>query len=85
VGASGLMHGGQRWRTRMLPKLTRDHEVNANDVRGLLGTGVSCEQIEDAPAVCVTFNTIESTTLSRSFGWDTRSTHRHRGESPRPR
>jgi hypothetical protein len=67
--------GGRVWsnapwpalRTRMLRKLTRDHAVNANDVRGLLGAGVSCEQIEDALAVCVTFNTIDR--LSRSFGW----------------
>jgi hypothetical protein len=64
VGASGLMHRGQRWRTRMLRKLTRDHAVNANDVRGLLGAAVSCEQIEDTLAVCVTFNTIDR--LSRS-------------------
>jgi hypothetical protein len=40
--------------------------VNANDVRRLLGAGVSCEQIEDALAACVTFNTIDR--LSRSFG-----------------
>jgi hypothetical protein len=40
--------------------------VNGNDVRGLLGAG-SREQIEDALAVCVTFNTNDR--LSRSFGW----------------
>jgi hypothetical protein len=41
--------------------------VNANDGRGLLGAGVSREQIEDALAICVTFNTNDR--LSRSFGW----------------
>jgi uncharacterized peroxidase-related enzyme len=52
---------------RMLRKLTRDHAVTADDMRALLAAGVSREQIEDALAVCFTFNTVDR--LSRTFGW----------------
>ena len=52
---------------RMLRKLTRDHTVNADDMRAVLAAGVSREQIEDALAVCFTFNTVDR--LSRTFGW----------------
>jgi uncharacterized peroxidase-related enzyme len=41
---------------RMLGKLTREHAVDANDMRAVLATGVSREQIEDALAVCFAFN-----------------------------
>lgn len=44
---------------RMLRKLTREHTVDADDVRAVLAAGVSREQIEDALAVCFTFNTID--------------------------
>jgi uncharacterized peroxidase-related enzyme len=44
---------------RMLRKLTREHTLNANDMRALLAAGVSPEQIEDALAVSFTFNTID--------------------------
>jgi alkylhydroperoxidase family enzyme len=50
---------------RMLRKLTREHAVDADDMRALLATGVSREQIEDALAVCFTFNTVDR--LSRTF------------------
>jgi AhpD family alkylhydroperoxidase len=52
---------------RMLRKLTREHVVDADDMRALLAAGVSREQIEDALAVCFTFNTVDR--LSRTFGW----------------
>jgi uncharacterized peroxidase-related enzyme len=52
---------------RMLRKLTREHAVNADDMRAVLAAGVSREQIEDALAVCFTFNTVDR--LSRTFGW----------------
>jgi hypothetical protein len=51
---------------QMLRKLTREHTVNADDMRAVLA-GASREQIEDALAVCFTFNT--SDRLSRTFGW----------------
>lgn len=41
---------------RMLGKLTREHSVNAEDIREVIATGVSREQIEDAFAVCFAFN-----------------------------
>jgi uncharacterized peroxidase-related enzyme len=44
---------------RILCKLTREHAVDADDMRAVLGAGVSREQIEDALAVCFAFNTID--------------------------
>jgi uncharacterized peroxidase-related enzyme len=52
---------------RMLRKLTREHAVDADDMRALLAAGVSHEQIEDALAVGFTFNTVDR--LSRTFGF----------------
>jgi uncharacterized peroxidase-related enzyme len=52
---------------RMLRKLTREHAVDADDMRAVLGAGVSPEQIEDAVAVCFVFNTVDR--MSRTFGW----------------
>jgi AhpD family alkylhydroperoxidase len=52
---------------RMLRKLTREHTVDADDMRAVLAAGVSREQIEDALAVCFTFNTVDR--LSRTFGF----------------
>jgi uncharacterized peroxidase-related enzyme len=52
---------------RMLRKLTREHAVDADDMRAVLAAGVSHEQIEDALAVCFVFNTVDR--LSRTFGW----------------
>jgi hypothetical protein len=43
----------------MLRKLTREHTIDADDIRAVLAAGVSREQIEDALAVCFTFNTID--------------------------
>jgi AhpD family alkylhydroperoxidase len=52
---------------RMLRKLTRDHAVDADDMRAVLADGVSREQIQDALAICFTFNTVDR--LSRTFGF----------------
>jgi alkylhydroperoxidase family enzyme len=52
---------------RMLRKLIREHAVDPDDMRAVLAGGVSREQIEDALAVCFTFNTVDR--LSRTFGW----------------
>jgi AhpD family alkylhydroperoxidase len=52
---------------RMLRKLSREHTVNARDLRELLDAGVSREQIEDALAVCFSFNTIGR--LADTFGF----------------
>ena len=52
---------------RMLCKLTREHAVNADDMRAVLAAGVSREQIEDALAVCFSFNTIGR--LADAFGF----------------
>jgi uncharacterized peroxidase-related enzyme len=41
---------------RMLGKLTREHAVEAGDMRAVLAAGVSRAQIEDALAVCFAFN-----------------------------
>jgi uncharacterized peroxidase-related enzyme len=41
---------------RMLGKLTREHSIDADDVRTVLDAGVSPQQIEDALAVCLAFN-----------------------------
>lgn len=52
---------------RMLCRLTRDHAVNADDMREVLAAGVSRDEIEDALAVCFTFNTIDR--LADAFGF----------------
>lgn len=52
---------------RMLQKLTREHSVEAADMRGVLDAGVSREQIEDALAVCFAFNTTNR--LADAFGF----------------
>jgi uncharacterized peroxidase-related enzyme len=49
----------------LLGKLTRDHTVDAKDMRTLLAVGVSREQIEDALAVSFAFNT--TTRLADAF------------------
>lgn len=43
---------------RMLRKLTREHAVSADDMRSVLAAGASRQQIEDALAVCFSFNVI---------------------------
>ena len=51
----------------MLCKLTREHAVNEDDMRAVLAAGASREQIEDALAVCFSFNTIDR--LADTFGF----------------
>src|SRR5579862_3063398 len=41
---------------RMLGRLTRDGHLSAEDVRAVLDTGVSRQQVEDALAICYAFN-----------------------------
>jgi uncharacterized peroxidase-related enzyme len=52
---------------RLLGKLTREHTVNADDMRAVLSASVSREQIEDALAVCFAFNTTDR--LADAFGF----------------
>jgi uncharacterized peroxidase-related enzyme len=52
----------------MLGKLTHEHAVTADDMRAVLAAGVSREQIEDALAVCFTFNVTDR--LADAFGFD---------------
>ena len=52
---------------RLLGKLTREHAVNADDIRSVLAAGVSRAQIEDALAVSFAFNTINR--LADAFGF----------------
>jgi uncharacterized peroxidase-related enzyme len=52
---------------RMLAKLTHEQMVEPADMRSLLAGGVPPEQIEDALAVCFTFNTINR--LAEAFAF----------------
>jgi uncharacterized peroxidase-related enzyme len=51
----------------MLVKLTREHAVDADDMRAVLAAGASRRQIEDALAVCFSFNVISR--LADAFGF----------------
>ncbi|HEY1807324.1 MAG TPA: hypothetical protein VGG42_02125, partial [Acidobacteriaceae bacterium] len=51
----------------LLGKLTREHRVDADDMRAVLAAGASRRQIEDALAVCFSFNAI--TRLADAFGF----------------
>jgi uncharacterized peroxidase-related enzyme len=53
---------------RMLGKLAAEGEVSADDIREVLSSGVSPQQIEDALAVCVAFNTTDR--LADAFGFE---------------
>ena len=52
---------------RLLRKLTHERTVHSDDMRAVLAAGVSREQIQDALAVCFTFNAVDR--LSRTFGF----------------
>ena len=41
---------------RVLGKLTREHNIEPDDIRALLAEGVTAKQIKDAFAVCLAFN-----------------------------
>ena len=51
----------------MLGKLTRENTVDADDIRTVLAAGASRQQIEDALAVCFSFNVIGR--LADAFGF----------------
>ena len=51
----------------MLGKLTREHAVNVDDMRAVLAAGASPQQVEDALAVCFSFNVIGR--LADAFGF----------------
>jgi AhpD family alkylhydroperoxidase len=51
----------------MLAKLTREHAVDVDDMRAVLAAGASRQQIEDALAVCFSFNVIGR--LADAFGF----------------
>jgi AhpD family alkylhydroperoxidase len=51
----------------MLGKLTRERRVDADDMRAVLAAGASRRQIEDALAVCFSFNVIGR--LADAFGF----------------
>ena len=42
----------------MIRKLTKEHTVDADDMRAVLAAGASAQQIEDALAICFSFNVI---------------------------
>ncbi len=58
---------GLRATLRMLAKLTRERSVGADDMRALLTAGVSRDQVEDALAVCFSFNVVNR--LADAFGF----------------
>jgi len=51
----------------LLGKLTREHAVDSDDIRAVLAAGASRQQIEDALAVCFSFNVIGR--LADAFGF----------------
>jgi AhpD family alkylhydroperoxidase len=51
----------------MLGKLTREHTLDSADIRAVLDAGASRQQIEDALAVCFSFNVIGR--LADAFGF----------------
>jgi AhpD family alkylhydroperoxidase len=53
---------------RMLGKLTSEGTLNADDIRVVLSTGVSRQQIEDALAVSFAFNTTDR--LANAFAFE---------------
>jgi uncharacterized peroxidase-related enzyme len=53
---------------RMLGKLTAEGTLTAEDMREVLSAGVSPQQVEDALAVCVAFNTTGR--LADAFGFE---------------
>jgi AhpD family alkylhydroperoxidase len=53
---------------RMLGKLTAEGKLSAEDMQEVLSAGVTRQQVEDALAVCVAFNTIDR--LADAFGFE---------------
>jgi uncharacterized peroxidase-related enzyme len=69
---SAPVEDGLRATLRMLGKLTREGKVGAEDMRQVLSSGVSRQQVEDALAVCAAFNTTGR--LADAFGFQVLST-----------
>jgi uncharacterized peroxidase-related enzyme len=65
---SSPVEHGLRAMLRMLGKLTREGQVDAEDMREVLAAGVSRQQVEDALAVCAAFNTTDR--LGDAFGFE---------------
>ena len=59
---------GLRATLRILGKLAADGNLTADDVRGVLDTGVTRQQVEDALAICYAFNVTNR--LANAFGFD---------------
>ncbi|OKI41321.1 carboxymuconolactone decarboxylase family protein [Micromonospora sp. CB01531] len=53
---------------RMLGKLTAEGKLSAEDMRQVLAVGASRQQVKDALAVCVAFNTTDR--LADAFGFE---------------
>ena len=69
--ASAPVEAGLRATLRMLGKLTRDGQLTADEVRAVLDTGVSRQQVEDALAICYAFNATNR--LANAFGFEVMS------------
>jgi uncharacterized peroxidase-related enzyme len=65
---SAPVEDGLRATLRMLGKLTREGTVSAEDMREVLATGVTRQQVEDALAICAAFNTTNR--LAEAFAFD---------------
>jgi len=65
---SAPIEDGLRATLRMLGKLSRDGRLATEDVRALLGAGVSRQQVEDALAVAYAFNVTNR--LANAFGFE---------------
>lgn len=59
---------------RMLGKLASDGTLSAGDMRAVLSTGVSDQQVEDALAVCFAFNVTDR--LANAFAFEVLSQER---------
>jgi alkylhydroperoxidase family enzyme len=65
---SAPVEDGLRATLRVLGKLTREGKADPEDMREVLSTGVSRQQVEDALAVCAAFNTTDR--LADAFGFE---------------
>jgi len=65
---SAPIGAGLRATLRMLGKLTRDGHLSAADVRAVLESGVSGQQVEDALAIGYAFNVTNR--LANAFGFE---------------
>lgn len=65
---SAPVEPGLRATLQMLGKLTQEGALSAEDMREVLSTGVSPQQIQDALAVCAAFDTTNR--LADAFGFE---------------